>query len=517
MTWQRRVLAGVGVFVVVVLLVPLLWWQFLGPDRFRGLELGTDPNTTIAADDFDEVPFAVIPITPTDEGSEAEVEQAPVIELPPLTMSDTTTVTVIFSVGSFGMTREEAERLNVADLGDRGTDKLTDSIMVLISDRPTRRAALLSIPRDLWLSHRGHRINATFAARGAQAFVDDVSRVAGVPVHHLVQANFTAFADLVDGIGGVTVQVPQPMADLHSFLYVPEAGCWRLDGPAALAYARSRQALTTRDGGETWRLASGANDFSRIARQQSLVAAAWDQMRGPRLVRNLPDLIKLADGLTIDAGLGIDDVVDLARAFQDVSAGRVEGYTLPTFDRRVGRAAVLGISYSRAMPMYERLRSWPPVAAPAPEPSPSGSEGSAGSEAASDGPSDGASPEPDGSASPSPSSAPTPSGDSAPKNTIASSGCSRSNAFELPEPKPYLYAIEQGERPPDYDPRPAPAREDDDPEGDASDEPGEDPSSTSTDGEPDDEPTDDGGLPSELPTPPAEDEPSDDGSEGPDA
>lgn len=469
MSWRRRLLVGGGVLGVLGLLLPLLWWQFLGPDRFRGLELGVDPGKGLTAGDFGDLEDRLLQRYEYLSADGPGYQEA-VVELPPLTISPTTTVTVIFSVGSSGMTQADANRLRVGDISDRGADRLTDSIMLLVSDKPTRKAALLSLPRDLWLTHRGHRINETFARHGAQAFVDDVSRVAGLPVHHLVQANFTAFADLVDAIDGITLQVAQPMADLHSMLYVPTAGCWRFDGASALAYARSRHGLTTRDDGANWRPASGGNDFGRISRQQALVAAAWDQLRGPALVRRLPALIRLADGLTIDAGFGLDDVVDLARAFKDVAAGRVEGHTLPTVDRRVGAARVLAISYRRALPLYARLRSWPPADPAASAPSPANSPAATPTASASASSAEG---QPSPTASPSPTVAP------APPNALVSRGCSRSNASELPpNPLDYLAAVANGDPTPPYDPTPSPPRQQpsDDESGTTSEQPSERPS-----------------------------------------
>ncbi|MFT5223794.1 MAG: hypothetical protein ACI867_002121, partial [Glaciecola sp.] len=222
------------------------------------------------------------------------------------------------------------------------------------------------------------------------------------------------------------------------------------------------------------------NDFTRIARQQSLVAAAWDQLRGPSLVRRLPNLLRLANGVTIDAGLGIDDIVDLVKAFKDVAAGRVEGHLLPTVDRRVGRAQVLGISYSRALPLYERLRSWPPGSHDAPasaseEPSAEGSSAPTASD------------EPSAAASPSASPAPQ---QPAPAAAIPSTNCTRSQAFELPpNPLDYLANIADGDPTPYYRPtqsRPREEPSDDessDPESGGPDEPS-DPSASESDPDP---------------------------------
>ena len=509
---RRQVIVLVSLFAAVLLLVPLIWWQYFGPERFEAdLQLGVAPEHLTDGGDglgavLDDDDLRL------DERERAEVELAlpEPRELPSLDLSPTTQVTLLFSVGSDGMTREEARRLRVNDLGDRGSDRLTDSIMLLVSDTATRQAALFSLPRDLYLGNRGRRINATFASHGIQALVDDVTRASGLPVHHVVQVNFTAFARLVDAVGGVAIAVPQPMADLYSSLYIPSAGCWRLDGADALAYARSRHSLTSTDGGATWRMAAGANDFTRINRQQGLVSAAWDQVRGSGFVRRIPDLVRLADGMTIDAGLGIDDVVDLARAFSDVAAGRVEGHILPTAPRRIAGAAVLVIDWDRAMPLYARMRSWPPDGDAAPAPA-DASDPDASDPEASDSDSNGV------GTSGAEAGSPPPAGSSARTAAMASAGCSRSQALELADdPQRYLAAIAAGDSPPEYHPGPAmPAEESPDPDADPDADPGADPSSdpdagpddpepTSTPSdastEPDPEPSQDGGLPSGLPT-----------------
>lgn len=494
----RRWMAVVAAGVAVVLVVPLLWWRVLGPTRVEGLQLGEPPADIVARDDLANVPDV-------DAAADAAERQKPrTIELPPLTISASTRITVITSLGSAGMTPAEARRLRVADLGDRGADRLTDSILLLISDAPTREAALLSLPRDLWLTHRGHRINETLARRGTQAFIDDVSRVSGLPVHHLVQLNFTAFATLVDGIGGIAVEVSRPMADLHAALYVPEAGCWHFQGADALAYARSRMTLTTRDGGETWRPDAGASDFARMRRQQALAAAAWDQIRGPGFVKRIPDLVRLADGLTIDASLGLDDVRELARAFGDVAAGRIEGHVLPVVGRRVGRARVLAIDYSRALPLYARLRSWPPSTSTSP-PAPAARD----EEPEDAGPTPAATPSPGDGSDDAPTAGP---------RRVDANGCSRSSARELPDPGPALAAIARGDPTPTH-PNADEAADGEDPDDAASPAPdeqdGEDPDDGPSDG-PGQDPSDAPGppaLPDELPSPPADD--SDQHADGP--
>ncbi len=333
----RRWLIAVAVFVVVLLVTPFAWFTLAGPPRFEALSFGRVPGSTAAPD--------LVPLVP---GAFADL--GPDVQ-----------VTVIFSTGSSGVTAEQAERLRINDLDERGEDGLTDTIMVMVTDGATKRSALLSIPRDTWLFERGHRINATLERVDTQAFVDDVSRITGLPVHHLVEINFTAFADLVDAIGGVAIPIDRPLADLFSVLYVPEPGCWLFSGADALAYARSRHTLTRRDDGR-WVSDVLGNDINRTGRQRELIGAVVRELGPWTIATNMPALMSAGSGgARIDADLGIGDLIGLARAMRGVSDGSVEGYVLPVLDQRIGEAAALVINEGPAQVVLDRLRQWPPT------------------------------------------------------------------------------------------------------------------------------------------------------------
>lgn len=344
-----RAIAALNVLVLVVALAPFALWEGFGPARFGDVELGRHPDLLDVE--------AGAPLATPGDAADGEAWLPAGL---PYDLSPTTTVTLVFSVGSMGVDPDEAAQLRVHDAGDRGADGLTDTMMLVIADRATGRVALLSVPRDLWVFDRGHRINATFNRHGTQAFVDDVSTVTGLPIHHLVQVNFAAFARLVDALGGVPMSVDRPLADVPAVLYVPEPGCWRFDGASALAWARSRH-TRTQDADGDWVTDRSASDFGRIERQQALLGATWEQVRSPGTITSLPELLGVArDGLVVDEGLGVQQVRDLLAAFRDVAAGQVEGHTLPTTGRRIGQAAAQVIEPQAATEVLTRLRTWPP-------------------------------------------------------------------------------------------------------------------------------------------------------------
>lgn len=351
--WSPRAVRIVVVLNVLVLLgaaAPFALWSAFGPQRFDEVQLSEAPSGWGGpVDHVDPIEFAA---GATGDGNH--------LDGLPFDLSPTTRVTLVFTTGSRDMTAEEARRLHITDFRNRGSDGLTDSMMLLIADGETGAVAMLSIPRDLWLFDRGHRINATLNRHGLQDFVNDVSRVSGLPIHHLVKVNFAAFADLVDGIGGVAIQAERPLADHNSRLFIPEAGCWRLDGFAALAWARSRFTMT-RSASGAWAMDRTASDFGRIDRQQQLVRAAWDRVRTPAIIRKAPELVtSVRRGFMVDDGVGVQDVRALLTAFRNIPAGRFEGHTIPTRGQRIGAAAAQVMDVPATRELLTRLRTWPP-------------------------------------------------------------------------------------------------------------------------------------------------------------
>ena len=72
----------------------------------------------------------------------------------------------------------------------------------------------------------------------AATLVDTITQSLGIPIDRYMEIDFVSFAGLVDALGGVTIDFPNPAQDEASGLFVPEAGDVELDGDQALAYVR---------------------------------------------------------------------------------------------------------------------------------------------------------------------------------------------------------------------------------------------------------------------------------------
>jgi polyisoprenyl-teichoic acid--peptidoglycan teichoic acid transferase len=173
-----------------------------------------------------------------------------------------------------------------ADTGSRsrqGTQGRADTIILIRTDPDNHKIALLSIPRDLRVEiprHGTQKINAAYAFGGPTLAVKTVERVTGLQMNHVVVVDFSTFGEVVDALGGVTINVPHPI--LSNKFECPrrtQAQCarwpgWRfrkgrqsMDGHTALIYSRIREnKLNPRE-----------SDFTRGERQQAVIQAIADK------------------------------------------------------------------------------------------------------------------------------------------------------------------------------------------------------------------------------------------------
>jgi polyisoprenyl-teichoic acid--peptidoglycan teichoic acid transferase len=220
----------------------------------------------------------------------------------------------------------------------------SDTIMILRTDPATRRAALLSLPRDLYVritDGTNARINLAIQRGGAPLLIRTIAENFAIPIHHYVQVDFASFRGLVDAIDGVPVPIPHPARDDETGLDIPEAGCHTLDPTEALAYVRSRHYEEEIDGRWVEDLRS---DIGRIARQQDFIRRALSRAidRGIRNPGTLDQLIDVGlSGITVDGALTPDDIFDLGTRFRSFDPDSLTTYSVEGTPDVVGDAQIL--------------------------------------------------------------------------------------------------------------------------------------------------------------------------------
>jgi LCP family protein required for cell wall assembly len=158
--------------------------------------------------------------------------------------------------------------------GDRSSfGERSDTIMMWRINPETSQVAVLSFPRDLWVTISGRsskqRINVAYDRDDPQKLIDTIYENFGINTDHFIQVDFCAFKTLVNAVDGVAVPFDTPVRDVATGLNVPEAGCFTFDGDHALAYVRSRKLQTFNEDGE-W-VTDPTSDLGRISRQQDFL------------------------------------------------------------------------------------------------------------------------------------------------------------------------------------------------------------------------------------------------------
>ncbi len=139
----------------------------------------------------------------------------------------------------------------------------SDSNILVRVDPVNWIVTMVSIPRDTKITYNGStmKFNSAYSYGGAAGTIEAASELCGASISHFAEIDFDGVVNLVDTLGGVEVDVPQPIDDPQAgWVTIDNAGLQTLDGAQALVFARSRHYYV--DG-----------DFSRSANQRALIEA----------------------------------------------------------------------------------------------------------------------------------------------------------------------------------------------------------------------------------------------------
>lgn len=191
-----------------------------------------------------------------------------------------------------------------------------DTIVLIQADPLSKKASLLSIPRDTLVEIPGRpgddKINHAYAFGKVPLLVETVERFTGVPVDHYVGLNYRAFKDVVDLLGGVEFEVDRVITCRGLRL---EPGRQLLDGDAAFALVSFRK--------------EPMGDIGRVLRQQRFIKAVAVSARE----RSFDELfyIMLAIWENLDTDISLPEVLALNRKLsgigeEDMIAAVVPGW-----------------------------------------------------------------------------------------------------------------------------------------------------------------------------------------------
>lgn len=202
----------------------------------------------------------------------------------------------------------------------------TDTMILFSLDPVGKTAAILSIPRDLWVEYpelgQPGRINTANilgdeinypGGGGPVLAARTVERTLAVKVDYYVVINFEVFNTVIDAVGPIEVCPPEPIDDDRypdgSYGYITihfDAGCQELDAERLLQYARTRH---------------GDSDIGRSSRQQEVILAVRDRVLSTGGVTALlPEIPALWESMqaNVRTNLELEEMIRLARTAESI-------------------------------------------------------------------------------------------------------------------------------------------------------------------------------------------------------
>ncbi|MDO0914412.1 LCP family protein [Streptomyces sp. DT2A-34] len=256
-----------------------------------------------------------------------EVDLSKVIDRPEA--GEGTNYLIVGSDSREGMSAEEKKALHTGS----AEGKRTDSMMILHTgdNGPT----LISLPRDSDVeiptfvgsesgktykgTGRHVKLNAAYAEDGPELLVRTVEYNTGLHIDHYVEIGFAGFANIVDAVGGVEIDIPQDIKDSKSGADFKK-GTQTLNGEEALAFVRTRYALA-------------GSDLDRTKNQQKFLSALANQVATPSTILNpfklYPTMGAGLDSLIVDKDMGLFDLADMFWSMKGVSGGDGKSMNMP--------------------------------------------------------------------------------------------------------------------------------------------------------------------------------------------
>lgn len=221
-------------------------------------------------------------------------------------------------------------------LNEKGRGDVTMLARVAPSDG---EVTLVSIPRDTMVNieHYGTvKINAAYAYGGASLAVKTVSAFAGVPISHYAEIDFDGLTEVVDELGGVTVNIPEAFsAGGFSF----DAGEQTLNGEQALVYARERHSFS-------------GGDFTRAQSQRQVVEAIIHKVMAQPATEYPKLFSQLAQSVSTD--YSVPDLVGLAMDFQGKDP-TIYSAICPSYAHNVDGVSYVATMYREWQDMMRRV------------------------------------------------------------------------------------------------------------------------------------------------------------------
>jgi len=217
------------------------------------------------------------------------------------------------------ITLEKKEPFSVLMLGvdEREGDSGRSDTMIVLTVNPEKNSVkMLSIPRDTRTEIVGKgiddKINHAYAFGGIEMSMNTVENFLDIPIDYYMQINMEGFKDIVDAVGGVTVN--NDLDFTTGGVSFPK-GSITLNGEKALIYSRMRYE-------------DSRGDFGRQLRQRQIIQEVIRQGASFSSLTKFDDIFE-ALGNNIKTNMTFNEMVDIQKHYKnagkDIEQMTIEG------------------------------------------------------------------------------------------------------------------------------------------------------------------------------------------------
>jgi polyisoprenyl-teichoic acid--peptidoglycan teichoic acid transferase len=212
----------------------------------------------------------------------------------------------------------------------------SDAVHLFAYSPVLKSGSFVGFPRDSYVTTpKGvkRKLSGVMSTEGPEAVASTISKLMNVPVSRFMVTGFDGFTKMVEGIGGVAVEVNPAMNDRYSGAQFQQ-GWFQMNGEAALAFNRARKTLPK-------------GDLSRSGNQEKFLLATLTKLRGT--TSNVSDLTKWVNIARKNSVTNIRpaDWLYYAQVARGIDPTRIRPTVVPGSAKTINKESVIAIDQTK--------------------------------------------------------------------------------------------------------------------------------------------------------------------------
>ncbi|MDQ0509119.1 LCP family protein required for cell wall assembly [Peptoniphilus ivorii] len=242
------------------------------------------------------------------------------------------------------------DKTATTDMSAEKNPTRSDVIMLVTIDPVTKRAQLLSLPRDTYVNIEGHegktKLGHAYAYGGEALAEKTVEEFLDVRIDYYATVDYEAVKRLVDAVGGIEVDIPFDYTYEDTYV-VPnlkidfKKGKQKLNGDDAVRYLRIRKIYENQD-------------IDRIQVQQKFMMQLFDKLKHPAMLLKVPELIDITLE-NVETNLNYGQLAYLAQFSLGMGGEDIQTDTLVGENKRIGEVEYYIVDQDTAQEQVKRF------------------------------------------------------------------------------------------------------------------------------------------------------------------